>query len=117
MSKRIGVRRRHANRGRRLPRKLRPLFWELDTQALRWDADAGTILGRLLYEGGLEHVRIARSRFGDETIRNWIRHRRGRGLSPQRLRFWELILELPDGEADAWVRAARRSSWAGRTSR
>lgn len=102
---------------RELPSRLRGLFWDYALADLRWDRDQDLILGRLLAVGGWPHVRILRSRFGDGRIREWITRRGGRGLSPQRIRFWALILKLPGRQADAWVRAAQRSPWGQRRGR
>ena len=94
-----------------LPAVLRPLFWDHDAGRLRWDRDLELILGRVLSEGGWRHARRLRTRLGDEAIRDWIVSHEARGLSPSRIRFWELLLKLPTKSTDAWVRTARRSSW------
>ena len=100
-----------------LPASLRPLFWDHDPSKLRWDRDRELILARVLSEGGWAEARLLRSRLGDSAIRDWILRHAARGLSPSRIRFWELILELPRQKADDWVRAARGSSWQRRASR
>lgn len=109
-----GSRREGPARRCALPEALRPLFWDHDFPRLRWDRDGDLILARVLAEGGLHHVRILRSRLGDAAIRDWILRHRGRGLSPERIRFWELVLKLPPGTANAWVRAAQRGTWGNR---
>lgn len=114
---RTAARTRTAAPRRSLPDGLRGLFWEHSFHRLRWDRDREFILRRLLSEGGWSHVRLARRRFGDPTIREWIVRRKGRGLAPDRLRFWQLILDLPSDPVDAWVRKARRSSWGARSRR
>lgn len=98
-----------------LPAVLRPLFWDHDGRRLRWDEDRELILGRVLREGGWKHARLLRRRLGDNAIRDWIVSHQARGLSPSRIRFWELLLKLPTERTDAWVEAARRSLWGGRT--
>jgi hypothetical protein len=95
----------------RLPAALWPLFWDHDLAGLRWDSDRELILGRVLAEGGLAQARLVRRRLGDDAIRDWLRRHRARGLSPSRIRFWALLLEVEPLEADPWVRAARRSLW------
>jgi hypothetical protein len=57
-----------------------------------------------------------RNRYGDGAIRDWLQRHQGRGLSPARIRFWELILRLPRRQAESWVRTACRSTWHGRTA-
>jgi hypothetical protein len=75
------------------------------------------IVRRIAGEGGLREMRLLRSRVGDDAIREVIERTSARGLSPQRIRFWQLLLGLPSGRADAWVRAARASNWADRSAR
>lgn len=37
---------------------------------------------------------------GNGAIDAWLRTKRGGALGPRKLRFWELILDLPAGEVD-----------------
>jgi len=60
---------------------------------------------------------LLRSRVGDQAIRDVIERTEARGLSPQRIRFWQLVLRLPARRTDAWVRKARESTWARRARR
>ena len=60
---------------------------------------------------------LLRSRIGDQVIRDVIEKTEARGLSPQRIRFWQLLLGLPARRADAWVRRALQSTWARRARR
>ena len=106
-----------ARRSVGLPRSLRSLFWDCNPARLRWDRDREVILGRVLREGGWSHAQLMRARVGDEAIRAFILRHRGRGMSPNRLRFWQLLLGLPSRQADAWVRTARLSSWSSRANR
>jgi hypothetical protein len=100
-----------------LPDLLRPLFWEYDFGALTWEADRDLIMARVLASGGWEAVRWLRSRVGDSELRDWIERRRGRGLSRQQLRFWELILGLPRRQVDAWLVEEGRQIWHDRARR
>ncbi len=94
-----------------LPPELSQLFWDLDAKRLRWDQDQHLIIGRVLTSGSWQLVQWLRRRLGDPALRDWIERRQGRGLSPQQLRFWELILGLGHREVDAWLRSAQRSVW------
>jgi hypothetical protein len=47
-------------------------------------------------------------------MREWIRERRGRALSRKQLRFWQLILGLPEAEVDAWLEAREQDPWERR---
>ncbi len=78
-----------------LPEELRPFFWEYDFRTLSWDANQDFITGRLLTHGDWNAVQWLRSNVGDKAIREWLESRCGRGVSPQRLRFWELLLGIP----------------------
>lgn len=111
------VARSRAKRSRRLPAALRPLFWDLDAGRLTWDRDRDLVVGRVLARGGLKEGQILRRRLGDPTLREWVIRNEARGLSPARVRFWELVLALPRARADAWVRSARATVWEGRHSR
>jgi len=55
-----------------------------------------------------------RQTVGDPVIRDWFIEKRGGGLDPRRLRFWGLILDLPEAEVDEWVHKARQSTWRRR---
>lgn len=99
-----------------LPRALKKYFWDCDFSALEWPEDDGFVLPRLLRAGGWDAVQWLREHAGDRAIETWIREHRGRGMSPERLRFWELALELPGTEVDEWISSAESSSWSTRTA-
>lgn len=97
-----------------LPAMLRALFWDYDFKALTWENDRDLITARVLASGGWDAVTWLRSRLGDRALRDWIERRQGRGLSPQQLRFWELILGLPHRQVNAWLAAEGRKIWEKR---
>jgi hypothetical protein len=39
-------------------------------------------------------------------LARWLRERRGRGLDPRQMRYWQVILDLPAQEVDQWIEAA-----------
>jgi hypothetical protein len=98
-----------------LPEALRPLFWDHDFDALSWHRDRDFIIGRILAAGTWESIRWLRARIGDCGVRDWILRHAGRGLTPQQLRFWELVLGLPQQEVDAWLAREGRQVWDRRT--
>ena len=98
----------------RLPRRLRPLFWEYDFARLSWQADADLITGRILTDGDWESVQWLRRRLGEPAVREWILCRRGGGLSARQLRFWEIILDLPHRQVNTWLADPARRIWEGR---
>ena len=95
----------------RLPTMLRALFWDYDFKALTWTNDRDLIIGRVLASGTWDAVTWLRAHVGDRVLRDWIMHRQGRGLSPQQLCFWELILRLPHRQVNTWLAAKERQLW------
>jgi hypothetical protein len=104
-------------RGAALPDALRPLFWEHDFETLTWEEDRDLIIARVLAAGSWEAVAWLRSQVSDAELRQWIQRRRGRGLSRQQLRFWELIVNLPHRQVNAWLADAGSRVWHERTRR
>ena len=94
-----------------IPPPVRKLFWDLDPRSLRLDRDEEMIIGRVLASGPWETVKWLRSIVGDDAIRQWIEEHDGRGLSPRQLRYWQLVLGIPAGVVDAWLRSDRRRVW------
>jgi hypothetical protein len=100
-----------------LPRFLRPLFWEYDFHVLNWKRDWYLVTGRVLSRGDWRDVCWLRRRLGDEGLRSWLRASEGRGLSRKQIRYWELILDLPKHEVDAWLARPGRVIWDNRVKR
>jgi hypothetical protein len=97
-----------------LPEELREFFWDYDPERLSWERSRHTIVLRLLQSGGMQAVRWLREHMSDEQIREFLVRRRGRGLSPPRLRFWSLLLDIPRNEVDEWIDATRKNPWHNR---
>jgi hypothetical protein len=93
-----------------IPEHLRQYFWEYDPERLSLDESRHIVLLRLLQAGGMDAVKWLRQNASDEEIR-----RRGRGISPRRLRFWALMLNLPPVQVDEWIDAQRSDPWNRRT--
>ena len=100
-----------------LPQAFRRYFWDVDADDLRWTAARDFIIERLLQSGSWESVQWLRSRLGDAELREWILVRHGAALTCERLRYWQLALDLPAAQVDRWVAAARADVWGGRTAR
>ena len=98
-----------------LPTTIKALFWDTPSGSLRWERDRDQIIGRVLASGPWETVQWLRARAGDEAIRTWIELHEGRGLSPQQIRFWQLILGIPARRANRWLRSEGRQVWDRRT--
>ncbi len=94
--------------------QLRRLFWEYDFESLSWERDGHFITKRILTHGGLRSWDWLRGRVGDASLREWILDNNGAGMDKRRLRYWELILELPGDEVNRWVAAQAGSIWGRR---
>src|SRR6266699_2948993 len=103
-------------RKQRLPEMLRPIFWEYRFSALNWREDRDLVISRILVSGEWKHLQWLRRRVDDTALRDWIERRRGRGLSPKQLRFWELMLNLSHRQVNAWLRAEGRKIWDQRVN-
>lgn len=97
--------------------ELRRLFWEYDFDALSWERDGHFIIKRILTHGGLRDWLWLRGRVGDAALREWILGNNGAGMDKRRLRYWELILDLPGDEVSRWVAAQASSIWGTRGRR
>lgn len=113
----IVSRRRVATPSGRLPAALHHLFWDLQARRLTWNRDQDQIVARVLARGGWREMRILRRRLGDAALGDWMMRHEARGLSAARVRFWELVLDLPKAKADRWVRSARATVWESRHHR
>lgn len=100
-----------------LPEFLGSLFWDYGLEDLRWPADRDLLVSRILSAGDWQAVAWLRERIGDRQLRAWLTSRRGRGLDAKRLRFWELVLELPHQDVEAWLADMRRDAWGRRAVR
>jgi hypothetical protein len=97
-----------------LPEQLRELFWEHDFAALDWGRDREFVIGRVLEAGSWDAICWLRNEAGDAAIGDWIARHRGRSLSSEQLRFWQLILDLPAESVDRWLQSPERKIWEDR---
>lgn len=97
-----------------LPEELRRYFQEYDGRRLSWEESRPTIVGRLLEAGGWDAVQWLRAHLGEEELTGFIQRRGGRGISPRRLRFWGLILDIPRDRVDRWIAAQQAEPWGQR---
>ena len=94
-----------------LPASVKKLFWDTNPRSLRWDRHREAIIGRILAVGTWSDVTWLRRKIGDPALREWILRHEGRGLTPQQLRFWQLLLDLPRRQVDLWLRSESRQVW------
>jgi len=107
-------RERSATNSARIPKRLKPFFWDHHFARLNWEADSDLIINRILAAGDWDAVCWLRRSVGDEALRAWLKRRRGAGLSGRQLRFWELVLDLPHRDVNAWLADPGRQVWEGR---
>jgi hypothetical protein len=100
-----------------LPASLRRFFWDQDFGALRWPADMEAVARRLLAAGDGASLTWLRAKAGDGRLRDLIRATRGRDLDARRLRYWQIVLDLPAEEVDVWLADPARRVWEERVSR
>ncbi len=101
----------------RLPAELAHLFWEYDAEALTWSRDRDLVIGRFLTVGTWDDIRWLRGKVPVPALRRWILRARGRGLSPPQMRYWQLMLDLPGDEVEAWLSDPARNIWHRRSRR
>ena len=87
-----------AGRRERLPRDMWWLFPELDAGKLDLDTHADSIIGRVVEQGGTSDVRWLIQRYGKDGIHRFFRDIGNPELSPRTIRFWRVILHIPDDE-------------------
>ena len=106
--------RRPRSASMKLARSLRPLFWDHDFARLTWAADRDLIIGRILASGNWDALRWLLRVLPRPELRAWLERRHGAGLSARQLRFWEVILELPRRQVNAWLANPGRQAWERR---
>ena len=104
-------RRERALQRERLPELLRPLFWDYGFARLSWERDRDLIIGRILAVGSWDAVQWLRAHVSADELHDWLQRRRGAGLSRKQLRFWQLVLDLPTSQVDAWLADPTRTVW------
>jgi hypothetical protein len=99
-----------------LPEFLRACFWDHPFDQIDFAAHREFVVGRVLSAGDWNAITWLRQAIGETAVREWIVAHEGRGLDPQQLRFWELILDIPEAIVTAWL-AARGHGWDDRVRR
>jgi len=98
-----------------IPESMYALFWEYNPETLSLEQDRDLIIGRVLSTAGWGGVQWLRSEVVDSELRNWILNSKGKNISPPRLRFWELLLDLPHSQVSEWLSGTGRRIWDERT--
>ncbi len=100
-----------------LPPSLRRFFWDQDFDRLRWPEHRDPVARRLLSAGDGPALAWLRSEAGDSWLRDLLWRTRGRDLDARQLRYWQIVLDLPEAEVDAWLADPARRVWEERLSR
>jgi len=93
---------------------IKSAFWDVDYRAISRDSHRDFIIRRILNTGSIDMLHWLHRTVGKQTLAAWPIEKQGAGLSPRRLRFWQLILDLPVEEVNNWVENQRRSIWQRR---
>ena len=96
---------------RELPECVRRLLWDTDPDAVTWETHRDALVGRVLAHGEWDAIRWLRKTAGDEAIRAWILATHARRLSPEQIRFWQLLLDLPENLVRSWLDRPERQVW------
>lgn len=94
-----------------LPDFLKKFFWDYDFQKLMRPGDRDLIIGQILQVGDWRSIGWSREQIGDDDLKHWILKHRGRGLSPRQMRYWQVILDLPDEQVNQWMQAIAEAPW------
>jgi hypothetical protein len=97
-----------------LPQSLRAFFWDYRFDQLTWEGDRELVIRRVLTHGSWEAITWLRRKIGDSELRKWMITHQGRGLSPCQLRFWSLVLSLPNRQVSTWMLTGRLEPWSQR---
>lgn len=100
-----------------LPAGVRSFFWDCDFQTVDPAAQREFVLSRLVERGDWDSLVWLRQTVGDEEIRRWLLEKGWRRLNPRHLRFWALILGVPEADRDDLVRRSRGPWAVGRPGR
>jgi hypothetical protein len=102
------------NKATPLPQSFQVFFWDYRFDQLTWEGDRELIIRRLLMHGSWGAISWLRRKIGDGELRKWLIAHKGRGLSPRQLRFWSLVLGLPNRQVSAWLPTRQAESWSQR---
>jgi hypothetical protein len=98
----------------RLSKVLRPLFWDYPAAGLHWPEDRDLVIRRILTDGNWDSITWLQRKVGKSQLRIWFFKYKGRGLDPRRLRFWELVLNLPHRSVNLWMKPRDGNVWQAR---
>lgn len=98
-----------------LPQSIASLFWDHPAGAVALALHRDFVVERVLARGSWDDICWLRREVGDDALRHAIAVGRGRSLSRPQLRFWELVLELPQDDVEHWLSLPAREIWDRRS--
>lgn len=90
-----------------IPASLEPLLQEYDLDSLDLERHAVSIIERTLEHGSQAEVRWLFSTYAVGRVRDVVRSRGARQLSPRAFAFWRLVLGIETWQPHPWPAAAR----------
>ena len=100
-----------------LPKDVTQLFWNQNPRDVSWDLHRDWVIGRVLSAGPWSAIVWLRRQLGDRALCEWIVHHEGRGLSARQIRFWQVVLEIPEEIVDEWLKSDSHRIWNQRVGR
>lgn len=88
---------------RKLPKSLKPFFWDVRFERLDGLRDGDFIAARLLESGSWSSLLWLCRTAGNDALERLVRQRQGAGLSRGQLRFWQIRWGLPKRLVDGWL--------------
>jgi len=92
-------------------KKLKHFFWEYDLKELDPIADEYLILKKVLMYGSVKDLKNFIGIFGKKKVKDFLLKTKGKGIDKRRLRFYEVIFDLPKREVDHWLKDPIRKIW------
>jgi hypothetical protein len=99
-----------------LPTEVRGLLHDCDPDSVSWESRREFLIDRILSAGNWDAILWLRRTAGGDALRARILATRGRRLSPRQLRFWQLMLELPEADVTCWLAEPARAIWDRRSA-
>jgi hypothetical protein len=71
--------------------KLKPLFWDYDSESVKRHLDSAFVISRILELGDPDQFEVYRNAVSDEKIKEFIKSEKARRLLSKRsLNFWQI---------------------------
>ena len=78
---------------------LHSLFWEYKWESVKKNLTSPFVIARVLELGNPEQFRIFSELVGEETIKNFLREKGKKLLSPQSFNFWRIYYSIDEAKS------------------